>query len=514
MNESTRPVRRLSEIASGIDGARIIGEDVEVTGLFQDTRKAVPGGLFVALPGRTVDGHDFAAKAVESGAAALLVSRPLDLPVPQILVSDPVRALGRAAAQFWGRPAERMTGIAVTGTNGKTTVCALLESILRAAGANPGVIGTVSYRYGDVTVPAPYTTPTPDLLHETLVRMEEAGCTHYVMEVSSHALEMGRVEGVTFQVAGFTNLTQDHLDLHGTMDAYRAAKQRLFSEHLAKDGVAVVWGDDPNALAMASVFPGRRLVVSAGTDSGADVRLLSVTETLSGIQAEVDTPMGRLSLQTLLIGRTNLANVLVASAIALALGLEPDAVERGIASCARVPGRLDPVVPVTAGRTTVLVDYAHTPDAIAKVLETLRPLTKGRLIIVFGCGGDRDRTKRPLMGRAAALGADLVVVTSDNPRTEDPLVIIEMAKEGVEATGLQEIEAAELGAAERGFVVQPDRRMAIDLAIRAAGPDDVVLIAGKGHEDYQILGTTKIHFDDREEALAVLERLGAQEQGQ
>ncbi len=496
--------RRLSEIAAGIEGAQLLGPDREIRGVYQDSRQVEPGGLFVALTGRTVDGHQFAAQALDRGAVALMVSRKLDLDVSQILVRDTVRGLGRAAALFWGRPADRMVGLAVTGTNGKTTVCAILESILESAGARPGVIGTVSYRYAGGSRPAPYTTPTPELLHETLADMAAADCTHFVMEVSSHALDLGRVEGLTFQVAAFTNLTQDHLDLHGTMEAYQAAKQRLFSEHLAQDGTAVFWADDPHAQAMAQAFSGKKLFVSARPGSQADVRLVSVRESLSGLEAEVDSPLGRLHLSTELLGRTNLANMLVASAMALAAGLGPKDVERGLASCARVPGRLDPVRPVRQGRPSVLVDYAHTPDAIARVLETLRPLTKGRLIILFGCGGDRDRTKRPLMGRAAAQGADLVVVTSDNPRTEDPLAIIEMARAGVEETGIEEITADLLPSARRGFLVEPDRRKAIGLAVRAARGDDVVLIAGKGHEDYQILGRHKIHFDDREEALAVL----------
>ncbi len=496
----------LETLVEGVEGARILGSPVSVCGICDHTDRIRPGDLFVALRGRTVDGHELANRALERGAAALLVERALPLDVPQIVVPDTWRAYGLVAANFWGRPAEAMTGVAVTGTNGKTTVTYMLEAVLRRWGQIPGVLGTVSYRVAGRVSPAPYTTPTPGLLHRVLAEMREAGVSHYIMEVSSHALEMGRVEGILFQVAGFTNLTQDHLDLHGTMEAYFAAKQRLFVHHLAADGVAVAWLDDPSARRMLEPFSGRKLFCSA-RDPSADVFLEDLQESLEGFSLRARTPAGPIRVRSRLVGRTNVANTLLAIGMALGLAVPPEIVAAGLADCRRVPGRLDPVRPVGWGGPAVFVDYAHTPDAIARVLETVRPLTRGRLLIVFGCGGDRDRGKRPLMGRAAAEGADLVVVTSDNPRTEDPLAIIDMAEEGVRAVGLPKIPEGRLAASSRGYVVEPDRRRAIGLALQAAGPEDVVLIAGKGHEDYQILGTRRIHFDDREEAEAVLAEL-------
>jgi len=502
----------LSELAEAVPGARLEGEDLAVTGLAEDSRKVQQADLFVAARGRTVDGHDFAQEAVSRGAAAVVAERWLDLGVPVIVVADAARSVGPLAAAFWGHPAESLTMVAVTGTNGKTTTCSLLESILTEQGARPGVIGTVSYRYCGRVEPAPYTTPTAWLLHSMLAKMVEAGCTHGIMEVSSHALDMGRVEGLTFDVAAFTNLTQDHLDLHGTMDAYFAAKQTLFRDHLDPDGVAVAWADDPMAAQMVGAFSGMSLCCSA-TDRQADIHVETLKESLSGFSARVVTPRGAIEVQSKMLGRTNVANSLVAVGLALGLGIPPDVIGPGLSRCDRVPGRLEPVHHVQPGRPTVLVDYAHTPDAIEKVLATLRPLTKGRLMIVFGCGGDRDQTKRPLMGKAAAKGADLVVVTSDNPRTEDPGAIIDMALEGVVATGMEHLDAERFGQADTGYVVQPDRGSAITLAIEAARDGDVVLIAGKGHEDYQILGHDRIHFDDREQALALLEALESRKAG-
>ncbi len=500
----------LETLAEGLEGARILGSPVSVCGVCDHTDRIQPGELFVALKGRSSDGHELAGRAVERGAAALLVERPLPLDVPQVVVPDTWRAYGLLAANFWGRPAQAMTGVAVTGTNGKTTITYMLEAVLRRWGRVPGVLGTVSYRVAGRSSPAPYTTPTPGLLHRVLAEMREARVSHYLMEVSSHALEMGRVEGLVFQVAGFTNLTQDHLDLHGTMEAYFAAKQRLFAHHLVPDGVAVAWLDDPSARRMLGPFSGRKIFCSA-QDPSAEVFLEDLQESLDGFSLRAKTPAGPIQVRSRLVGRTNVTNTLLAIGMALGLGVPLDVVAAGLEDCRRVPGRLDPVRPVGWGGPAVFVDYAHTPDAIARVLETLRPLTRGRLFIVFGCGGDRDRGKRPLMGRAAAEGADLVVVTSDNPRTEDPLAIIDMAEEGVQAVGLPKISAEGLAAAGRGYVVESDRRRAIGLALQAAEAEDVVLIAGKGHEDYQILGRRRIHFDDREEAeaaLAALERQG------
>jgi MurE/MurF fusion protein len=483
-------------------GARVIGDasvvaSGDVRAVQDDSRRVEPGDMFVAVRGLRVDGHAYAGKAIAQGAVAVVVEQPLaDVElaarVTQVVVPHAAWALGVLAAARAGNPGGHLGLVGITGTNGKTTSAYLAEAVLRAAGASPGVIGTVSYRYGDVTVPAPYTTPTPLVLQGVLGDMQRAACTHAVLEVSSAALAMDRLAGVRFRVAAFTNFTQDHLDIHGSMEAYRAAKERLFRDHLAPGGTAVINIDDPAAPAMiAAAAVGkaagahRVLLVSARGQAGAEVRVLAAETSIDGIRATLATPRGPVTVASrALLGQYNIANVAVVVGIAEALGLDHAAVVHGIAEMPGVPGRVERV-PNQAG-LDILVDYAHTPDALDNVLAALRPLTKRRLICVFGCGGDRDPDKRPKMGAAAAAGADLVIVTSDNPRTEDPAAIIDQILPGVPAP----------------FFVHLDRRVAIAAAVFEAVPGDVVLIAGKGHEDYQIFGTEKVHFDDREEAAA------------
>ena len=473
----------LAALIERLAGARLIGRgDVEIRAVREDSRRVEPGDVFVAVRGLHADGHAFAATAVAQGAAALVLERELpELAVPQVIVPSGARALGPLVARSLGDPGASMTLIGVTGTNGKTTTTYLVESILAAAGAKPGVIGTVELRWGGTSVPASYTTPTPQILHETLAKMKAAGCTHVVMEVTSIALAMERVAGLSFEVAAFSNLTQDHLDIHGTMDAYREAKRKLFAEHLA--GTAVVNVDDPSGEAMLA-SAGKALRVSAN-GAPSDIRVTAQDSTVRGISAKVATPRGELAIEARpLIGHYNVANLALAVGIAEALGLPHDAIARGIAALPGVPGRVERVP--NGADLDIFVDYAHTPDALDNVLRAMRPLTKRRLICVFGCGGDRDPTKRPKMGATVAALADLAVVTSDNPRTEEPRAILDQI----------------LVAVPRPFFVDPDRRTAIRAAIAEATPGDVVVIAGKGHEDYQILGTQKIHFDDREEAAA------------
>jgi murE/murF fusion protein len=481
-------------------GAHVIGDVSNDVGAVQDdSRRVAPGDVFVAVRGLRVDGHDYLGQVIAQGAAAVVVEQPLAdaglaARVTQVVVPHAARALGVLAAVRAGNPGERLSLVGITGTNGKTTSAYLTEAVLRAAGASPGVIGTVSYRYGDVTVPAPYTTPTSLVLQGVLGDMQRAACTHAVLEVSSAALAMDRLAGVRFRVAAFTNFTQDHLDIHGSMDAYRAAKERLFRDHLAPGGTAVINIDDPAAPAMilatglatgSAAGAHRVLRVSARGHADAEVRVLAAETSIDGIRATLATPRGPVTVASrALLGQYNVANVAVVVGIAEALGLPHEAVARGIAEMPGVPGRVERV-PNAAG-LDILVDYAHTPDALDNVLAALRPLTKRRLICVFGCGGDRDPDKRPKMGAAAAAGADLVIVTSDNPRTEDAQAIVDQILPGVPAP----------------FFVHLDRRIAIAAAVFEAVPGDVVLIAGKGHEDYQIFGTEKVHFDDREEAAA------------
>jgi murE/murF fusion protein len=476
-------------------GARVIGDvSIDVRAVQDDSRRVAPGDVFVAVRGLRSDGHEFLGQVVAQGAAAVVVEQPVADPalaarVTQVVVPRTAWALGVLAAARAGNPGEQMSLVGITGTNGKTTCAYLTEAVVAAAGARPGVIGTVSYRYGDVSVPAPYTTPTALVLQDVLGDMQRATCTHAVLEVSSAALAMDRLAGVRFRVAAFTNFTQDHLDIHGSMDAYRAAKERLFRDHLAAGGTAVINIDDPAAQAMISAAGadagGRVLRVSARGDARAEIRVLTAESSIDGIRATLATPRGSLSVTSrALLGQYNVANVAVVVGIAEALGLDHAAVARGIAEMRGVPGRVERVP--TVADLDILVDYAHTPDALDNVLAALRPLTRRRLICVFGCGGDRDPDKRPKMGAAAAAGADLVIVTSDNPRTEDPRSIIEQILPGVPAP----------------FFVHEDRRVAIAAAVFEAVPGDVLLIAGKGHEDYQIFGTEKVHFDDREEAAA------------
>jgi UDP-N-acetylmuramyl-tripeptide synthetase len=481
------------EIA-GIDGGGTAPLDLDVGEVRDDSRAVERGDLFVATRGQTVDGHDFLGAAAERGAVAAVVDdgAAQGFPGVRVRVRGSTRALGLIAANRWGRPADAMTMIAVTGTNGKTTTTFLVEGLARAAGGRPGVIGTVTYRFGTTTYQAPFTTPTPLVLHATLAEMRAAGVTHVAMETSSHALELGRLDGVRYRVAAFTNLTQDHLDFHGTMQAYAESKAKLFREHLTDDGVGVINMDNEWGAFMLQEVRGRALAVA--TSGVPEILVMRSRQTVDGIDAEFMTPIGEVRVRSPLIGAFNLENLAVAVGIGVGLGLTGEQIASGLGSVGGVPGRVERVATGERG-FGVFVDYAHTPDALERVMAALRPLARGRLIVVFGCGGDRDKSKRPKMGRAVARDAELPIVTSDNPRTEDPRAIIDMIVEGV-----REVRPD-------GFVIEVDRRRAIAAAVEAARPGDIVLIAGKGHEDYQIVGKEKLHFDDREEAAAALAKL-------
>ncbi|HEY1547855.1 MAG TPA: UDP-N-acetylmuramoyl-L-alanyl-D-glutamate--2,6-diaminopimelate ligase [Kofleriaceae bacterium] len=470
---------KLGQLISAVANARLRGGDVEIRAVQDDSRAVQAGDVFVAVKGLHVDGHAFIDKAIANGAAAIVAEREIDTKLPLVIVPSTQIALGLLVGRSLGDPAKAMTLIGVTGTNGKTTTTYLVEAILRAAGKRPGVIGTVEMRVGDKVLPADYTTPTPQILHGALAQMREAGCTHVVMEVTSSALAMERVVGLQFAVSAFSNLTQDHLDVHGSMAAYRDAKRRLFAE--LTTGIGVVNIDDPEGEGMGRVAP---KMLSVGAHG--DIRIVRSESSVAGIRMTLATPRGELEIISKpLIGAYNVANLALAAGIAEALGIDHAAIASGLADTAP-PGRVQRV-PNDAD-LDIFVDYAHTPDGLRNVLAAMRPLVERRLICVFGCGGDRDPTKRPKMGAAVSELADLAIVTSDNPRTEDPRAIIDMI----------------LPAVPKPFFVDPDRRTAIRAAIAEATPGDVVVIAGKGHEDYQILGTTKIHFDDREEALAAV----------
>jgi UDP-N-acetylmuramoyl-L-alanyl-D-glutamate--2,6-diaminopimelate ligase len=445
---------------------------MDIADLAYDTREVRPGALFFCVPGERVDRHDLAGEAVELGAVALVVERPLELGVPQLVVESARAAMAPAADEFFGRPTEELVVAGVTGTNGKTTTAYLLHSILEAAGMRPGLIGTIESRVGGEARPAVRTTPEAIDLQRTFREMLDAGDRSVAMEATSHGSELGRLAGVRFEALAFTNLTQDHLDFHGSMEQYYDAKRRLFTEHEPAAAAAVNVGDTwGRRLAEELRGLDRAPVLTYGLTDDADVREAPST--------------------TRLRGRFNQENTLAAIALARLLGVPEQAIEQGIAEAPSVPGRFETVD--EGQRFTVVVDYAHTPDSLANVLRTARELTAGQLICVFGCGGDRDRGKRPEMGRIASELADIAVVTSDNPRSEDPHAIIDEILAGV----------------SEDVQVEPDRRAAIAKAIEQAGDRDVVVIAGKGHEQGQEFADRKVPFDDREVARDALRRLGA-----
>jgi len=483
---------------------------VEVKGIAYHSGAVQEGFLFAAIRGLKEDGTKYIPHALSRGSRALLVEQPLEIQgAVQVIVPDAREALARLASAFYGDPSSALTLIGITGTNGKTTISYLLESILTADGKSVGVMGTVNYRFQDRVFPAPTTTPESLDLQRNLQAMREAGVSHAVLEVSSHSLDLQRVRGCDFDVAVFTNLTRDHLDYHGSMDQYFRAKQLLFTQCLRESRkekrFAVLNGDDPRGEELARISCGT--VICYAVERRGDVWPQRYEEGSGGLKFRVATPRGSLEIDSPLIGRHNLYNILAAVTAGEALGISPQAIVAGIAGLKRVPGRLERVP--GDGGVHVFVDYAHTPDALERALETLQKVRTGRLITVFGCGGDRDRGKRPEMGRVAAAGSDLAVITSDNPRTEDPLKIIEEIEEGTRkiARKRYEISPRSHGWEEPGYAVIPDRREAIREAIGATRQGDMVLIAGKGHEDYQILGTQKIHFDDREEAAEALASL-------
>jgi UDP-N-acetylmuramoyl-L-alanyl-D-glutamate--2,6-diaminopimelate ligase len=482
----------------------------EVTGVACDSRAVRPGDLFVCLEGLTADGHRFAAQAVSRGAALVVARRDPEPAVtaPLLLVPDTREALARLAAAFHGYPSRRLQLIGVTGTNGKTTITHFLTAIAEAAGRSTGRIGTVGYDYAGRHVDAPHTTPEATVLNGLLREMVDHGVTFCAMEVSSHALDQRRVFDLDFAAVLFTNLTRDHLDYHHDFETYYQAKRRLFRRlergndpaagverdpaAAGRDPVAVINADDPAGRRLAGESD--RPVVTFGVETPADYR--GVIERLDGdgTSLRIETPRGPIVTRLRMVGPFNVANAVGAAAATLELGIPAEAVAAGLAGLTGVPGRMERV---DRGQPfLVLVDYAHTPDALQRVLEATRAATTGRLLVVFGCGGDRDRTKRPIMGRLATSIADRTFITSDNPRSEDPAAIV------------AEIEA---GAREGGgaFQVILDRGTAIEEALRSAEPGDSVVVAGKGHEPYQILGERTIHFDDRETAAAILESLGA-----
>lgn len=457
-----------------------------VTGLDYDSRRVEPGFLFFAFPGSRADGRAFAQSALEKGALAVASETPVA--GPWIAVEHGRRALAIAARNFYGKPDQRLGLTGITGTNGKTTTSFLIDAILRAAGKITALIGTIEYRLANQIRTAVNTTPESLDLCRILVELEQAGGTHATMEVSSHALALGRVYGVEFHTAVFTNLTRDHLDFHQTMENYFAAKQQLFVPGGAPPpSWAVINHDDPYGRQIQTASSTQ--VIRYGFDEGADLKASNLAMTFERLRFDVEYRGTKVALESKLVGKINAYNILAACGAALSYGFDWKMISEAIAACRRVPGRFESV---EEGQPfMVIVDYAHTDDALRNVISIARELSPKRVITLFGCGGDRDRAKRPLMGMAAAEGSDLVVLTSDNPRSEDPLDIINDA-----LVGLRRFDTP--------LIIEPDRRKAIEMALHEAKPGDIVILAGKGHEPYQVLKDRTIAFDDRAVAREVL----------
>src|SRR5580700_9753866 len=491
----------MEEILSGVKlrrGVRLPGDlgKALVVGLEYDSRRVEPGFLFFAFPGARTDGREFAQQAIEKGAVATVS----ELPAPAgflgrwIEVEHGRQALALAARNFYGNPTgnpdARLMLTGVTGTNGKTTTTFLIDAVLRAAGLTTALVGTIEYRLAGEVRPAVNTTPESLDLYRLFEELEQAGGTHVTMEVSSHALALGRVYGITFHTAVFTNLTRDHLDFHHTMEEYFAAKRLLFAPAgTTAPGWAVINSDDP----YSRQIPAAPHTLRYGFEAGADLRGSSLEMNFDGLRFTVEQGGERVQLTSPLVGKFNAYNILAACGAALSYGLDWTTITRAIAHSPRVPGRFESV---QQGQPfLIVVDYAHTDDALRNVISVARELHPKRVITLFGGGGDRDRAKRPLMAQAAAEASDFVVLTSDNPRSEDPIAIMNDA-----LVGLRRFDTP--------HIVEPEREKAIRAALREAGPSDLVILAGKGHEPYQVLGDRVIHFDDREVARAVLGELG------
>jgi UDP-N-acetylmuramoyl-L-alanyl-D-glutamate--2,6-diaminopimelate ligase len=494
-------MKPLRELIDGLPNTRLQGDlDQEIAAIEYDSRHAGPQSLFVCIRGARHDGHQFIPEAARRGAVAFLVERDLSATGPGFVpgtflqVPESRRALSHVATRFYDFASRDLCLTGITGTNGKTTVSYLSEAVLRAEGHRVGVIGTVEYRCEGISREAERTTPEASDLHALLRWMVTQGADAVVMEVSSHSLALHRVEGCAFNVAVFTNLTQDHLDFHGTMEEYFSAKAQLFTMLQEKKGTAVINLDDPAGKRLQDMVHGPALTY--GLSAEADVTTTAPTYNLQGIRAPVRTPWGTGELRSPLLGRHNLYNCLAAVGVGGALGVPLGRILEGLATVSHIPGRLEPV---DCGQPfKVVVDYAHTPDALAWVLRALRELCTGRLSVVFGCGGDRDRTKRPMMGEIAVQGAHRVFLTSDNPRSESPEAILDEVEAGVRRVPEGEQRTAR----------HVDRREAIGAALNGAQPDDIILIAGKGHEKTQTIGHEVIPFDDRDVARDLLQHLG------
>ncbi len=495
-------VKKLSDLTKELSDLKRIGDtyDPVITGISHDTRVIQPGNLFICISGFKQDGHDFAEKAVQSGAVALVVQRPLDKlgKIPQIIVSNARKTEAILTTSFYDHPSRKMKVIGITGTNGKTTTTYMIESILKSAGCYPGVVGTVNYRYAGNVIDARNTTPSSLELNELMSQMVKFGCSHLVMEVSSHALAQGRVDTVDFDYAIFTHITRDHLDFHETMEKYLEAKCLLFSKigHDFDKGFpkkSIINMDDAHfeTVMKASTVP----VVTYGMNAKAEVRAETVDAGSQGLQFMLWTPKGNIIISLKLAGVFNVYNALAAVAVSLAMDISLEKIKEGLETLESVPGRFQSIY--RGQGFMVIVDYAHTDDALINLLKGARQISKGKIIVVFGAGGDRDRGKRPLMGEAAAKLADELIITSDNPRSEDPTLIALDIEIGVKR----------VPQVENRYKIILDRGEAIKVAIQSAQAGDTVVIAGKGHENYQVFADRTIHFDDTETAAKYIDEI-------
>jgi len=503
------------------DARFLFSPDPEIGSIHYRAQDVQPGGLFVAIEGLAADGHDFIDEALIRGASAVVTQKPVKSESIIIEVENTRKALAAISARFFINPSEKLFLIGITGTNGKTTTAFLIEQILHKTGIHVGVIGTLNYRYAGKTFKNPMTTPESFDLQKILAKMLNNQVTHVVMEVSSHALDLYRVHYCKFDLVMFTNLTQDHLDYHKNMDTYWSCKKRLFTEILdvksENDQVlAIINHNDERGRELSRILEsrfGQASVLSSGFSDNNRIRPEGFSYDLGGITGKISTPNGGFKFKSHLVGQHNLENILCATGAAIVLGLSVDAIKHGIESVEAVPGRLESIP--NDHKRFVYVDYAHTPDALENVLASLRECTLGRLICVFGCGGNRDKAKRPQMGEIAGKLSDLVVITSDNPRTETPMEIIDQILEGTKRSMPHALKPSDLSENSpiKGYVIEPDRKKAITLAIKVSRPNDAILIAGKGNEPYQIIGDKTIAFDDRKEAKKALSTLNVKRHG-
>ena len=501
---------KLNDLIEGLTMSQISGStSEEIFGIAFNSKEVEPGFLFVAIRGATHNGHDFIPEAIRRGAKAIIAETVPETQseATRITVPDTRIALAQVAATFLNNPSLVLKVVGITGTNGKTTTSYLLESIFQAAGYNPGVIGTINYRFGNIVRQSLNTTPESLEIQKLFADMVEEKVSHVAMEVSSHALDQNRVEGINFAVGVFTNLTPEHLDYHGTMEQYAQSKAKFFSRFLEQSKIAgekfaVLNQDDPQTSYLCSLTSVS--VVRYGMGNNVDITIEEARVSQEGIRGILKTPRGNITFTSSLFGRFNLYNIMAATGAALCLGTPLEAIRSGIGNFVSVPGRMERV-----GQErdfTILVDYAHTPDALEKALFSLRELAPKRIITVIGCGGDRDRLKRPMMGKIAAQLSDIVVITSDNPRTEKPEDIIAEIEEGVQSAGLEKISLSE-SPDRKGYFTMVDRFDAIQTALGTAKRGDIVLVAGKGHEGYQIIGKQRLPFDDRQKIKEALNKI-------